>query len=365
MSFEGKRLQAGDIGDEEDVGDTTVARERGTRCLMAKQLKVAVLGATGAVGETMLRVLHERRFPASEVIALASPASAGRKVRFGDGELTIRPVTPDAFSGVDLALFSAGSGPSKEWAPIAAKAGALVVDNSSAWRMDPDVPLCVPEVNLEAARNPKKGIVANPNCSTIQMLVAIKPIYDLSRIRRVVVSTYQAISGAGAKAVEAFKAQSHAYARGETVEHGILKGQLAGSLLMEWKRDETNGYQEEELKMIFETRKILGDPEIRISPTTVRVPVLNGHSESIAIEASRALTVEEVRAALAKAPGVKLSDVSSYPTPLHADGIDDVLVGRIREDLGNPGGILLWVVGDNVRKGAALNAVQIAEGLLL
>jgi aspartate-semialdehyde dehydrogenase len=335
---------------------------------MGKQFKVAVLGATGAVGETMLRVLHERRFPASEVIALASPASAGRKVRFGDGELTVRPVSADAFSGVDLALFSAGSGPSKEWAPIAAKAGALVVDNSSAWRMDPDVPLCVPEVNLAAARNPKKGIVANPNCSTIQMLVALKPIHDLSRIRRIVVSTYQAISGAGAKAVEAFREQSAAFARGEKVHHGPLNGQLVGSLLMEWKRDPATGYQEEELKMIHETRKILDDAEIRISPTTVRVPVVNGHSESIAIEASRALTVDEVREALSKAPGVKLVDDFSkgaYPRPIDADGKDDVFVGRVREDLGNPGGILLWCVSDNVRKGAATNAVQIAEGLLL
>ncbi len=335
---------------------------------MAKQFKVAVLGATGAVGETMLRVLHERRFPASEVIALASPASAGRKVRFGDGELVVRPVSADAFHGVDLALFSAGSGPSKEWGPIAAKAGALVVDNSSAWRMDPDVPLCVPEVNLAAARHPKKGIVANPNCSTIQMLVALEPIRRLSRIRRIVVSTYQAISGAGAKAVEAFRAQSRAFAAGETIEPGILNGQLAGSLLMEWKRDAATGYQEEELKMIHETRKIFDDPEIRVSPTTVRVPVVNGHSESIAIEASRALTVAEVREALAKAPGVRLVDDFAkgvYPKPIDADGIDDVLVGRVREDLGNPGGILLWVVGDNVRKGAATNAVQIAEGLLV
>ena len=332
---------------------------------MAKQLKVAVLGATGAVGETMLRVLNERHFPASEIIALASPASAGRKVHFDDHELTVRAVSAEAFEGVDLALFSAGSGPSKEWAPIAAKAGALVVDNSSAWRMDPDVPLCVPEVNLAAARNPKKGIIANPNCSTIQMVVALKPIYDLSRIRRIVVSTYQAISGAGAKAVEAFRAQASAFSSGETIVTGPLNGQLAGSLLMEWKRDPSNGYQEEELKMIHETRKILGDAEIRVSPTTVRVPVINGHSESIAIECARPLTVAEVREALAKAPGVKLFPENQYPKPIDCDGIDDVLVGRIREDLGNPGGILMWVVSDNVRKGAATNAIQIAEGLLL
>jgi len=315
-----------------------------------------------------LRVLYERHFPVSDVLALASPASAGKKVHFGPGELTVQKVTAEAFRGVDLALFSAGSGPSREWAPIAAKAGALVVDNSSAWRMDADVPLCVPEVNIEAARlalreGAKKGIVANPNCSTIQMLVALKPIHDLSRIRRIVVSTYQAISGAGAKAVEAFRAQASAFARGEAIEHGVLGGQLAGSLLMEWKRDAATGYQEEELKMIHETRKILGDPDIRVSPTTVRVPVINGHSESIAVEASRALTVAEVREALSRARGVKLVD--GYPKPIDVDGKDDVLVGRVREDLGNPGGILLWVVGDNVRKGAATNAVQIAEELLV
>ncbi len=335
---------------------------------MSKELKVAVLGATGAVGREMLRVLEQRRFPVREVRALASPRSAGKSVAYAGRPLRVDPVSAAAFEGVDLALFSAGSGPSKEWAELAAGKGALVVDNSAAFRMDPDVPLCVPEVNLEAARAPRKGIVANPNCSTIQMLVALKPIHDLARIRRIVVSTYQAISGAGTQAVEAFRAQVRAHAAGEAVPVGPLGGQLAGSLLMEWKRDLKTGYQEEELKMIHETRKILGDPEIRVSPTTVRVPVVNGHSESIAVEASRALSVAEVRAALEKAPGVRVVDDFAkgvYPTPLAADGIDDVLVGRIREDLGNPGGILLWCVGDNLRKGAATNAVQIAEGLLL
>ena len=335
---------------------------------MSRDLKVAVLGATGAVGGEMLRVLEERRFPVREVVALASARSAGRTVHFGSSELTVQPVSRASFQGVDLALFSAGSGPSKEWAPIAASMGALVVDNSSAFRMDLDVPLCVPEVNLDAARAPKKGIVANPNCSTIQMLVALKPIYDLSRIRRVVVSTYQAISGAGTQAVEAFRAQLRAHSLGEGISTDVLGGQLAGNLLMEWKRDLATGYQEEELKMIFETRKILGDPDIRVSPTAVRVPVINGHSESIAIEADRPLTVAEVRAALERAPGVRVVDDFAkglYPMPIDVDGRDEVLVGRIRADLGNPGGILLWVVGDNLRKGAATNAVQIAEGLLL
>jgi aspartate-semialdehyde dehydrogenase len=333
-----------------------------------KALTVAVLGATGAVGRKMLEVLAERRFPAREVRALASPRSAGVEVPYGDRKLVVAPVTEAAFEGVDVALFSAGSGPSREWGPVAASKGAIVIDNSSAWRMDADVPLCVPEVNLQAARHRPRGIVANPNCSTIQMLVALGPIHRANRIRRIVVSTYQAISGAGAQAVDHFRAQARAFAAGEPMPKGPISKQLAGSLLMEWKRDAAVGYQEEELKMIHETRKILGDPEIRVSPTTVRVPVVNGHSESIAIELERPMTAAEARAILASAPGVKVVDdfaAGLYPTPLDADDRDEVLVGRIREDLGNPGGLLLWVVGDNLRKGAATNAVQIAEGLLL
>lgn len=333
-----------------------------------KAFTVAVLGATGAVGRKMLEVLAERRFPVREVRALASPRSAGSTVPFGGASLKVAPVTAEAFEGVDVALFSAGSGPSKEWGPIAASKGAIVIDNSSAWRMDADVPLCVPEVNLAAARVRPRGIVANPNCSTIQMLVALAPIHRVSRIRRIVVSTYQAISGAGAQAVEHFRAQARAFAASEPMPKGPIGKQLAGSLLMEWKRDATVGYQEEELKMIHETRKILGDPEIRVSPTTVRVPVVNGHSESIAIELEHPMSAREARAILASAPGVRVVDdfaAGLYPTPLDADGRDEVLVGRIREDLGNPGGLMLWVVGDNLRKGAATNAVQIAEGLLL
>ncbi len=333
-----------------------------------RKFRVAVLGATGAVGRKMLEVLAERRFPASEVLALASPRSAGAEVPYGDRKLLVAPVTASAFDGVDVALFSAGSGPSREWGPIAAARGAIVIDNSSAWRMDADVPLCVPEVNLAAARHRPRGIVANPNCSTIQMLVALGPIHRVNRIRRIVVSTYQAISGAGAAAVEHFRAQSRAFAAGEPMPKGPIGKQLAGSLLMEWKRDAAVGYQEEELKMIHETRKILDDAEIRVSPTTVRVPVVNGHSESIALELERPMSASEARALLERAPGVRVVDdfgAGLYPTPLDADDRDEVLVGRIREDLGNPGGLLLWVVGDNLRKGAATNAVQIAEGLLL
>ena len=316
----------------------------------------------------MLDVLAERRFPVSEVRALASPKSAGVSIPFAGGSLTVAPVTEAAFEGVDVALFSAGSGPSRVWGPIAASKGAIVIDNSAAWRMDAEVPLCVPEVNLAAARERPRGIVANPNCSTIQMLVALAPIHRVARIRRIVVSTYQAISGAGAQAVDHFRAQSRAFAASEAMPEGPIAKQLAGNLLMEWKRDASVGYQEEELKMIHETRKILGDPEIRVSPTTVRVPVINGHSESIAIELERPMTASEARAILEKAPGLRVVDdfaAGIYPTPLDCDDRDEVLVGRIREDLGNPGGLMLWVVGDNLRKGAATNAIQIAEGLLL
>lgn len=339
---------------------------------MSKQLRVAVLGATGAVGREMIRILEERGFPVRELVPLASARSAGTTVTFRGTQIPVRAVTADAFEGIDLALFSAGSGPSKEWGPIAASKGALVVDNSSAWRMDPEVPLCVPEVNLDAARNPPRGIVANPNCSTIQMLVALAPIHRANRIRRIVVSTYQAISGAGHSAVEHFLAQSRAFADGHPMPAGPIAKQLAGSLLMEWPRrdqegDEASGYQEEELKMIFETRKILGDPEIRVSPTTVRVPVVNGHSESVAIECERPISAKQARALIEGAPGVSVVDDGrgAYPTPLDASGRDEVLVGRIRDDLGNPGGVMMWIVGDNLRKGAATNAVQIAEGLLL
>jgi aspartate-semialdehyde dehydrogenase len=336
-----------------------------------RKFHVAVLGATGAVGRKMLDVLAERRFPVGEVRALASPRSAGASIPFGDRTLTVTPVTASAFDGIDVALFSAGSGPSKEWGPIAADKGAIVIDNSSAWRMDADVPLCVPEVNLDAARVRRRGIVANPNCSTIQMLVALAPIHRVARIRRIVVSTYQAISGAGAQAVDHFRAQTQAFAAGQPMPKGPISKQLAGSLLMEWKRDPAVGYQEEELKMIHETRKILGDETIRVSPTTVRVPVVNAHSEAVTIETERPLTPEQARELLAKAPGVTLMDDFAkgvYPQPRDASGKDDVFVGRIRDDLGRaPGthGLSLWIVGDNLRKGAALNAVQIAEGLLL
>lgn len=334
---------------------------------MSAGKKVAVVGATGVVGQEMLRVLHQRGFPVREVVAVASERSAGRKVAFGDQELVIRALGAEVFEGVDFALFSAGAGISLEWGPVAAAAGAVVIDNSSAFRMDDAVPLVVPECNIEAAKDRPKGIIANPNCSTIQMVVALKPLHDEGKIERIVVATYQAVSGAGAPAVTCLEAQRRSLALGEPLEDGVLEGQLAGNLLMHWSPDEATGYQEEELKMVYETRKILGDPALRVSPTAVRVPVATGHSEAITIETTRPITPERARELLAAAPGVEVVDdfgAGIYPTPLDCAGKDAVLVGRIRADVGNPGGLQLWVVADNLRKGAALNAVQIAEALL-
>lgn len=336
---------------------------------MSKALKVAVVGVTGAVGQEMLRVLEERNFPVAELVPVASARSAGRTVTFRGEAHTVRALTPEVFQGVDVALFSAGGSTSKEHAPVAAAAGAIVIDNSSAFRMDPDCPLCVPEVNLEAARSPKKGIIANPNCSTIQMVVALKPVHELGGLKRVVVSTYQAISGAGAQAIDAFLKQSADVVNGREPS-GLekLKGQLAQNLLMHWTVDAATGYQEEELKMVHETKKIFGDPNIQVSPTCVRVPVVSGHSESISVETHRPVKVADVRAALEKMDGVVVVDDfvhGVYPQPKDCVGKDPVFVGRIREDVGNPGGLQMWVVADNLRKGAATNAVQIAEGLFL
>ncbi|MFW6050224.1 MAG: aspartate-semialdehyde dehydrogenase [Myxococcota bacterium] len=334
---------------------------------MTKQRTVAVVGATGLVGQQMLRVLEQRRFPVGKLVPVASPRSAGKKVRFAGAEHEVRAIAPEVFEGVDLALFSAGGGTSREWAPVAASRGCLVVDNSSAWRMDPEVPLVVPEVNPDDAANRPKGIIANPNCSTIQMVVALKPIHDEARLRRVVVATYQAVSGAGAQAVASFEAQARAFGTGEAVDVAGLQGQLAGSLLMSWKPDAESGYQEEELKMVHETRKIFGDPELRVSPTAVRVPVVTGHSESITVECEQPIAAARARELLERAPGVEVVDdfaAGVYPTPLLAAGKDPVYVGRIRADIGNPGGLQLWVVADNMLKGAALNAVQIAEAVL-
>jgi aspartate-semialdehyde dehydrogenase len=329
---------------------------------------LAVVGATGAVGELMRKVLEERNFPVRTIKFLASDRSAGKMVNFRGKGYPVEPLRPEAFAGVNIVLSSTPASISREFSPIAAKAGAIVVDNSSAWRMDPDVPLVVPEVNAHALAYIPKGIVANPNCSTIQMVVALKPLHDMAHINRVVVSTYQASSGKGAKGLDDLDRQMTAIGKGEECPPALAHAaQLAGNVLPhDWKPAE-DGYTEEEVKMVRETRKILGDERIHVVPTCVRVPVRIGHSESIALEFAHSLSVERAREALRKAPGVVLVDDPSHcevPTPLMAEGRDEVLVGRLRPDPSVKHGLLMWVVADNLRKGAATNAVQIAQELL-
>jgi aspartate-semialdehyde dehydrogenase len=331
-------------------------------------VSVAVVGATGAVGEIMRQVLDERAFPIRTIKFLASPRSAGKSLTFQGKSYTIEPIRPEAFAGVDIVLSSTPAGVSREASPMAAKAGAIVIDNSSAWRMDPQVPLVVPEVNAEALRNIPKGIVANPNCSTIQMVVALKPLHDLAKIKRVVVATYQASSGKGATGLFELEAQLAAVGRNEPLPPvKVHAAQLAGNVLPhDWKAGD-EGYTEEEWKMVRETRKIMGDESILVSPTTARVPVRIGHSEAINLEFAHPITPEQARAALRRAPGVVVLDDPSkgeVPLALHAAGRDEVFVGRIRRDPTVPYGLNLWVVADNLRKGAATNAVQIAEALV-
>ncbi|MFO0760636.1 MAG: aspartate-semialdehyde dehydrogenase [Byssovorax sp.] len=327
---------------------------------------VAVVGATGVVGREMLRTLEQRRFPASRVLALASPRSAGQKLPFAGGEIEVGVAAPAAFAGVDIALFSAGASASRELAPAAAAKGAVVIDNSSAWRMDPEVPLVVPEVNMDAAARRPKGIIANPNCSTIQMVVALKPLHDAARVKHIVVSTYQAASGKGHAAVEELRAQIAAIGRGAAPEAKVFPAVLAMNLLMDWKPG-PDDYSEEEMKMVHETRKIMGDASIGVSPTTVRVPVVTGHSESVHVQFHRPMSAAEAKGLLRRAPGVVLTEEpyapGRHPQPAESEGTDAVFVGRVRDDLAVPGAINLWVVADNLRKGAALNAVQIAEQL--
>jgi aspartate-semialdehyde dehydrogenase len=328
---------------------------------------VAVVGATGAVGREMLRTLEARRFPASRVVLLASPKSAGTKLSFAGKELTVEALTPSKFQGVRIALFSAGATVSREFAPIAAAAGAIVIDNSSAWRGDDECPLVVPEVNLEEALHRPKGIIANPNCSTIQMVVALHPLHLAARLRHIVVSTYQATSGKGQAAVLELQAQTRAVLAGETPVASTFPATIAFNVISDWKAGEQD-YSEEEWKMVHETRKILGDPSIGISPTTVRVPVVNGHAESVHVQFHRPMGAKEAKDLLRDAPGVSLSEQpyapGRHPQPLQASGTDWVHVGRVREDLAVKGALNLWIVADNLRKGAALNAVQIAERLL-
>lgn len=327
---------------------------------------VAVVGATGAVGTEMLSVLKERKFPVDRVLPLASSKSAGGDVSFGDDDVTVKLLTKDSFDGVDIALFSAGGNVSKEYAPVAAKAGAVVIDNSSAWRMDPQVPLVVPEVNPHDIEK-HQGIIANPNCSTIQMVVALKPLHDKAKITRIVVSTYQSVSGTGKDAMEELAEQCRQMLNFEDIETKVYPHQIAFNCLPHIDDFLPTGSTKEEMKMVNETRKIMGDESIGISATTVRVPVFVSHAESINIETEKKLSSEEARAILSTAPGVQVFDEPGrnlYPLQIDSVGTDSVFVGRIREDDSIANGLNLWVVADNLRKGAALNAVQIAEELV-
>ncbi|OYQ63813.1 aspartate-semialdehyde dehydrogenase [Pseudanabaena sp. SR411] len=330
---------------------------------MSRKYNVAILGATGAVGTELLALLAERNFPLGKLKVLASERSAGKPISFAGQDLIIEAVTESSFDNVDIVLASAGGSISKKWLPIATKAGAISIDNSSAFRMHPDVPLVVPEVNPEAAAQ-HKGIIANPNCTTILMTVAIYPLHQVQPIQRIVVSTYQSASGAGARAMEEVKVQSQAMLNGEPAIPEILPYPLAFNLFPHNSPMTENSYCEEEMKMVNETRKIIGDHDIRITATCVRVPVLRAHSEAINLEFAHPFNPDKAREILATAAGVELVEdftKNYFPMPIDASGKDDVLVGRIRQDISHPNGLELWICGDQIRKGAALNAVQIAE----
>ncbi len=333
---------------------------------MGESYRVAILGATGAVGTELLQLLHERRFPLKSLKLLSSPRSSGVKLPFGDQTLTVEAVTADSFKDVDIVLASAGGSISKQWAKSIVEAGAVMIDNSSAFRMDPTIPLVVPEVNPEAAAK-HPGILANPNCTTILMCVALKPLNDISPIRRVVVSTYQSASGAGAKAMEEVKLQAQAILDGKTPPTESFPYPLAFNLFPHNTPLNAEGYCEEEMKMVNETRKIMGVADLPVTATCVRVPVLRAHSEAINLAFDAPFDLEQARQAIKQAPGVELVEdweKNYFPMPIDASGKDDVLVGRIRRDISNPNGLELWLCGDQIRKGAALNAVQIAELLV-
>ncbi len=338
-----------------------------------KTFNVAIVGATGAVGQEMIRILEERKFPVAELCPLASQRSEGKTIRFNGKEIPVSILNKDSFKGIQIALFSAGATVSKEYAPIAVKSGAVVVDNTSHFRMDPNVPLVVPEVNARKIKE-HKGIIANPNCSTIQMVVALKPLHDAARIKRIVVSTYQSVSGAGAKKIQMLVDQSKEALRGFSVPNQSWKKyrakeapHFAFNLIPQIDVFVDGGYTKEEIKMIDETKKIMGDDSIQVTATCVRVPVFCGHCESVNIETEKKLTAEQARRILSKAAGIKVIDDPAqlqYPMPINAGGEDPVFVGRIREDHTIDNGLNLWIVSDNLRKGAALNAVQIAEMLI-
>jgi len=332
-----------------------------------KKFNVAVVGATGAVGEAMIEVLTERKFPIDNLYPLASERSMGSTVMYKGHPLLVGDLSKFDFTKADIALFSAGGSVSADFAPVAAKAGCVVIDNTSHFRYEDDIPLVIPEVNPEKiAEYKNRGIIANPNCSTIQMLVALKPIYDAVGISRINIATYQAVSGSGRAAVEELAHQVAELLNGRPVKPKVYAQQIAFNVLPHIDAFQPNGYTKEEMKMIWETQKIFGDPDIKVNPTAVRVPVFYGHSEAVHIETRKKITADEAKALLAHAPGVHLlADDESYPTPaIHVAGQDLVFVGRVREDLSHPTGLNLWVVADNVRKGAATNAVQIAEILI-
>lgn len=326
---------------------------------------LAVVGATGAVGRIILQLLAERQFPAKQIRLLASARSAGRTIDFGGTPLKVEEMTPEAFAGVTVAIGSTPDEVAREFVPWAVEKGAIVVDESAFYRMDPNVPLVIPEVNPQAIRD-HKGIIASPNCSTTQMVMALKPLHDAARVRRVVVSTYQAVSGAGLSASEELRGGMRGLLADEPEPREIFPHPIAGNLIPQIGSLRDAGYTSEEMKMVLETRKILGDDSIGLCVTCVRVPVFNGHSESLLVETEKKLSAAEARELLAAAPGVIVQDdlgSGVYPTPRQATGSDAVFVGRIREDLSSPNGITMWCVSDNLRKGAATNAVQIAEVL--
>ncbi len=336
---------------------------------MSRVFDVAVVGATGAVGETMLSILAERKFPVGKLYALASERSVGKRLPFGEGYVKVENLEDFDFSKVQIGLFSPGASVSAVYAPKAAQAGCVVIDNTSQFRYDEDIPLIVPEVNPHAlAQYTNRGIIANPNCSTIQMLVALKPIYDAVGIERINVATYQAVSGTGKEAIEELASQTAMLLNGRPIQPEVYPKQIAFNVLPQIDVFMDNGYTKEEMKMVWETRKIMGDDSIQVNPTCVRVPVFYGHSEAVHIETREKISAEQARELLRKAPGVEVLDErvpGGYPTAVtEAAGRDATYVGRIREDISHPRGLNMWVVSDNVRKGAALNSVQIAELLI-
>ncbi len=336
---------------------------------MTRKYNIAILGATGAVGETLLNILHERKFPVGQIFPLASTRSAGQTVTFGNKSLLVQDVAEFDFTQAEFGLFSAGAKVSAQYAPIATETGCIVIDNTSQFRYESDIPLVVPEVNSDALLNYReRNIIANPNCSTIQLVVALKPIYDAVGIERINVATYQAVSGSGRKGINELATQTTELLNGRPAEAKIYSQQIAFNVLPHCDDFQDNGYTREEMKIVWETQKILEDDSILVNPTAVRVPVFYGHSEAVHIETRNKLTADDARELLKKAPGIIVVDEPInciYPTAFSdASGHDEVFVGRIREDISHPMGLNLWVVSDNIRKGAALNTVQIAEDMI-